>query len=255
MARVGVIVLAVLLAACSTGTNVRTAGTTAPTTAAPTTTTSTSTTLPPSSLHKIVIFGDSIMFVTSKFQVQRFQAAGIEAVNQSFPGTSILGHTDVSQTFARVMQEEHPDVVLAEYSGVYLPPYPKTSDGRDIALASPEYWAAWKEAALRATRDLASTGARVYWVLLPHDKRTWASGDTRMNDLYTALSKELPNVGLVDWRWAVSGPYGAPVDQLPIGPNGAMANVRGSDGYHFSLEASDVLAGVTVTSVLRDYGR
>ena len=53
----------------------------------------------------------------------------------------------------------------------------------------------------------------------------------------------------------MSGPFGAPVEQLPIGVNAALANVRGSDGFHFSEEASDVLAGVTVSTLLKDYGR
>ena len=265
-------VTVVLLAACSSTASVRTAATSAPaapaapvritsttasTTSAPSTTstTVTPTTQAGATLHKVMIVGDSIMFVTSKYQEQRFRAAGLQVVNESFPGTSVLGRTNVTPTFRAVVAEEKPDVVIAEYSGVYLPPYPKGPDGLDLAVATPAWWDAWAASAAQATRDLASQGARVYWVLLPHDRITWANHDTRMDDLYAALAAELPNVGLIDWRWAVSGVFGAPVDRLPIGPHGALAPVRGADGFHFSEPASDVLAGVTVATVLHDYGR
>jgi hypothetical protein len=227
---------------------------TSTTTATSTTTTSTTVAPPARALHKVMLLGDSEMFDAAPFITDAFRAAGIEVNSQAFPGTSILGGTSVTKTFSTVVAEQDPDAVILLYSGVYLGPYPKTADGQDVAIESPEFWKEWRASAAQATRDLSVNGARVYWVLLPHNTATWASHNTGLTDAYLAL-QSLPNVGYVDWRRTlVSTPDGAPLAMAPIGPDGALVTVRGEDGRHFDDDASRYLAGVAVSQVLRDYG-
>jgi hypothetical protein len=154
-----------------------------------------------------------------------------------------------------VLEVQDPDAVILLYTGVYFPPFPKTADGQDILLATPAFWKAWSDAAAQATKVLSARGARVYWVLLPHNDITWREHDTRMNAAYLAVRSAVPTVGYIDWRrTVVSGPHGEPLDVAPIGPGGAVEAVRGADGRHFSADASHVLADVMAKTVLRDYG-
>ena len=227
-------------------------GVTTSSSTSPKTTSTTSTTLPPPTreLNKVLLIGDSEMFDAAPFITEGFKAAGIEVNSQAFPGTSLLGVTDVTKTFPTVISEIHPDAVLLLYSGVYLPPFPKTADGRDILLATPEFWKAWGDSARQATRDLSAEGAAVYWILLPHNHITWEEHDTRLNDTYLSI----PGARFVDWRrTSVSGPKGEPLDMAPIGVDGALAPVRGADGAHFSADASRTLAEVAVETLLRDF--
>ena len=107
----------------------------------------------------------------------------------------------------------------------------------------------------RTLRDLSANGARVYWVLLPHNDITWREHDTRMNGAYLAVRPAVPTVGYIDWRHTIiSGRNGAPIVDAPIGPGGALEPVRGADGRHFSADASHVLADVMAQTVLEDYG-
>jgi len=218
------------------------------TSTAPTSTTST--TAPPAPVHKVLIVGDSVMWEAAPLVVQDFADAHVEAVSRAGAGSSLLGGTDVRHLFPQFITDLRPDVVVALYSGVYLPPVAKTPDGRDIGLATPEFWTAWRAAVVDATATLSSAGAKVYWVLLPHDKNTWRTGELPLNDAYEAAAKTFPDVGFVDWRWRVSGEFGAPIDLAPIGPGGALAPVRGPDGGHFTLEASADLADAIVDTVL-----
>jgi len=222
----------------------------ATTTSTSTTSTTTSTTAPPAPVHKVLIVGDSVMWEAASYIVQDFADAHVEAVSRAGAGSSLLGGTDVRHLFPQFVADTHPDVVVALYSGVYLPPVAKTADGRDIGLATPEFWTAWRAAVVDATAILSSTGAKVYWVLLPHDKNTWLTGELPLNDAYEAAATTFPDVGFVDWRWRVSGPFGEPVELAPIGPGGALAPVRGPDGGHFTLEASADLADAIVDTVL-----
>lgn len=208
------------------------------------------TTVPPEPVHKVLLLGDSVMWDAAPTIVDGFRAAGIEVNSQAFPGTSLLGKTDIRATFRQVVAEVQPDVVVAEYSGVYLPPFPTAADGREILLGTPEFWDAWEAAVVDATRALSSSGARVYWVLLPHDETTWEARSTGLNDAYLGAADAAPGVGYIDWRTPISGVFGAPIDEAPIGPGGTLVPVRGPDGRHFSHEASIVLAGVVVDTVL-----
>jgi hypothetical protein len=253
LARVGLAVALVALAACGGSTPERTANPS--TVLASGSHETTTTTAPGRPLRKVLLLGDSEMFDAAPYTIEGFRTAGVETNSQAFPGTSLLGVSKINQTFPTVVAEQHPDAVILLYSGVYLPPLAKTADGRDILLATPEFWDAWSESAAQATRDLSAEGAAVYWILLPHNHVTWSAHDTRMNDAYLALQSTFDNVRFVDWRKTiVSASDGAPRDVASIGPNGTLAPVRGADGSHFSADASRVLADVMVSTVLQDYG-
>jgi hypothetical protein len=210
---------------------------------------------PARALHKVLLLGDSEMYDAAPYATAAFKAAGIVVNSQAFPGTSLLGRSQVTQTFPTVLSEQDPDAVVLLYTGAYFPPWAKTPDGQDILLATPEFFQAWTAAATQATRDLSARGARVYWVLLPYNADQWLNHDTRLNDAYLAVRSAIPTVGYIDWRRTiVNGPNGEPLDVAPIGPGGVLAPVRGPDGRHFSADASRVLADVMAQTVLRDYG-
>lgn len=262
---VGLVCAALVLAACGSSSQpsagrqtTPTTTTTSSTTAESTTTTSTTSTIRPKparALHKVMLLGDSEMFDAAPYATEAFKAAGIEVNSQAFPGTSLLGRSQVTQTFPTVLGQVDPDAVILLYTGAYFPPWAKTADGQDILLATPEFFQAWTDAATQATRDLSARGARVYWVLLPYNTDQWLNHDTRLNDAYLAVRSAIATVGYIDWRRTiVNGPNGEPLDVAPIGPGGTLEPVRGPDGRHFSADASHVLADVMVKTVLKDYG-
>lgn len=216
----------------------------------PTTTTTSVPVVPP---RKVLLMGDSVIWDAVARVREGFGAAGIEVVSEAFPGTSLLGGTNVRHTFGDVVAAHDPDVVVLGYTGVYLPPYAVDDLGRPIELSSEAYWTAWTIAAAEATATFGSLGARVYWVLYPHDEITWAAQEMRMNDLYRGLAAWYPGVRFIDWRGVVSGAFGSPVPFLPIGPNGEVAPVRGPDGHHFSPDGTRTLADHLVDTVLRDH--
>ena len=260
------------LAACGSAAPSRTASSGPGTTAVPSSsvaahrpstssTTSSSTTVaapaaPARALHTVLLLGDSEMFDAAPFATEAFKAAGVEVNSQAFPGTSLLGASDVTATFAKVVSDIKPDAVVLLYTGAYFPPLAKTPDGRDIELATPEFFTAWTAAAAKATRTLQAGGAEVYWVLLPQNEEQWNAHDTRLDDAYLALASKVPGVHYVDWRHTiVNAPNGAPLAVAPIGPGGTPAPVRGADGRHFSADASRTLANVMVSDVLKHFSR
>jgi hypothetical protein len=204
---------------------------------------------------RVLVMGDSPMWDAYPFIEAGFAAAGVEVRGGAFPGTSLLGRTDVRATFPRTVAEHRPDVVVAEYSGVYLPPYARGPDGAELELGSEAWWAAWRAAAVEATRVFSARGARVYWVLMPHTRDSWARGlPLRMNELYLSLRAEFPDLRFVDAVTPLSGPGGAYAEALPVGPGGAMVTVRAPDGGHFTEAGSRILARAIVATVLADHG-
>jgi hypothetical protein len=265
VARIGLLAIALTLVACGSSPTekdaeraesvARTSSSTTSPSVSTSETTPTTAKAPARALHKVLLLGDSEMFDAAPSAIEGFRAAGIDAVSQAFPGTSLLGVSNITPTFPTVVAEQKPDAVVLLYTGVYFPPFAKTFDGRDILLATPEWWAAWHDSAAQATRVLQAAGAEVYWVLLPHNETTWLEHDTRLNDAYLTLASDVPGVRFVDWRKTpVSGPDGRPLDVASIGPDGSLVTVRGADGRHFSVDASRVLAGVMVETVLKDFG-
>lgn len=227
--------------------------TTVPATSVPATTTTSA--RPPGRPLRVLIMGDSPMWDAYPFIEAGLRAAGVEVRGGAFPGTSLLGRTDVRATFPRVVAEHRPDVVVAEYSGVYLPPYARGPDGAELVLGTDPWWAAWRAAAVEATAVFSSKGAQVYWVLMPHTRDSWTRGlPLQMNGLYLSLRAEFPGLRYVDAVTPLSGPGGAYAEALPVGPGGSLVTVRAPDGAHFTEAGSRILAATVVNTVLADYG-
>jgi hypothetical protein len=204
---------------------------------------------------RVLVMGDSPMWDAYRFIEEGLRGAGVEVRGGAFPGTSLLGRTDVRATFPRTIAEHRPDVVVAEYSGVYLPPYARGPDGAEIELGTEAWWSAWRAAAVEATRVFSSAGAQVYWVLMPHTRDSWARGlPLRMNALYLSLRAEFPGLRFIDAATPLSGPGGEYAEALPVGPGGALVTVRAPDGGHFTEAGSRILAAAVVRTVLGDYG-
>lgn len=239
--------------------------TASPTTALPVTTALPSTTALPTTTTaalprptgrplRVLVMGDSPIWDAYPFIEEGFRRAGVEVRGGAFPGTSLLGRTDVRATFPRIVAEHRPDVVVAEYSGVYLAPYARGPDGAEIELGTEAWWAAWRAAAVEATRAFSAGGARVYWVLMPHTRDSWARGlPLRMNELYLSLRAEFPGVRFIDAVTPLSGPNGEYAEALPVGPGGELVTVRAPDGGHFTEAGSRILAAAVVGTVLADY--
>ena len=117
----------------------------------------------------------------------------------ALPGTSSKPADLIGQWIA----EEHPDVVVVEFSGNYWP----GADGPDDYL-SLAWTSRWDAEAERLTRAVLATGTKLYWVI-PPPRSSIETAWYGLRDLSLFESVVHPEVGLVDWWTPATTPRGA----------------------------------------------
>jgi lysophospholipase L1-like esterase len=205
---------------------------------------------------RVLVMGDSLTFECRPAIWSAAAATGrIDLWFASYPGTTLLTNNPAGGSWVPKMPslitEYDPDVVVAEFSGDYFPPYYRRLDGSPILPGSEDYYRLWAAAAAQATRLLSARHAQVYWTLDPPSFDQ--TGPDRINAIYLALAGSFP-VRFVDEFHPFAGPGGAWTPTLPIGPGGAPVVVRAPDHGHLTEAGCQVWAPTLVDTVLRESG-
>lgn len=224
--------LALLCAACSSGT---------PSASPPSSTRSTSTSTTTSTVPRptqVAVFGDSLAWETQPYYDALIHAdREIPHTYDTFGGTAIC---DWFQRMRDVEAQYHPQAVELEFSGNNLTPCMKGYE-----LYTSDYYKKYRADTLTAIDIFKPGGAHVYLIGAPITKKqlTVPNWNT-LNQQYAAIAAADPNhVTYVNAGSAVEGPGGTFTVTLPClagqpctGPTigGVPSNVvRSTDGTHF----------------------
>jgi hypothetical protein len=179
--------------------------------------------------ESVLLIGDSLMHQA---------AAGVAAalpgstvVDESVPGSGLLdGEVDWFVRAEELVERYRPDVVMVSFVGNY-----DASQGTLVA-DTPEYYAAWADAAQRLTDLLRATGVHVDWVAQPpvRSPNFYGLAAERTDQLYVTyatLARET-GVDLVDADSAISTATGDYAVQGAV--CGVTTTLRIADGVHFT---------------------
>ncbi|HZP28970.1 MAG TPA: hypothetical protein VFC99_08455, partial [Acidimicrobiia bacterium] len=194
--------------------------------------------------ERIMLVGDSLLAqaepaITSELATHHLPAVLLDHATGGWglltplqPGTASRPADLVGQWIA----QEHPDVVVAEFSGNYWP----GQDGPDDYL-SVAWTSRWDTEADRLTRAVLATGTRLVWVIPPPRssvETTWYG----LRDLSVFESVVHPGVGLVDWWTPATSREGHWVLYVDDGDGHGYRKLRLDDGLHFTADGQERLA-------------
>src|SRR5262245_40094812 len=110
-------------------------------------------------VHRVALIGDSIMVQASCALAESLADLGIETTRHAVSGSGLLnGIVDWNQETGRILQTEHPDVVVAIFVGNYLGPPALTEDGATIAPDTPAFFHAWQQHAIAISMQVRKAG-------------------------------------------------------------------------------------------------
>lgn len=118
-------------------------------------------------IHRVLLVGDSIMVQASCAIADQLATVGITTSRHAVSGSGLLTGMDWVATVGTLVQQEHPDLVLAIFVGNYLGPPARDAQGREIVKDSPEYLAAWEARARAFSQAVHAGGAQMYWISPP----------------------------------------------------------------------------------------
>ncbi|GAC1315045.1 MAG: hypothetical protein NVSMB12_09480 [Acidimicrobiales bacterium] len=212
---------------------------------------------PPAPLHRVLFLGDSLVQQAYPTFADRLRRQGIDARVAGGNGQSLMTHDRawLSELDATVAAWDPDVVVLESCCGQFRFDPPLTgADGRPTAPASPEFDAAWRTLAIRASQIASARGALVLWVLGPptHTNGWYGPIDGQVagiNAVYRGLVSCPARTGTIDWG-TVGGPGGTYADALPDAA-GHLVPIRQADGFHFTPAGIDALSDLTLDAVTR----
>ncbi len=187
--------------------------------------------LPPPAAPRIVLYGDSLVSEAGQDFAFLGELSGATVRVHTFPGTAPC---DFFATMAAVAQDWHPTVAMLAFSGDAFTP---CMGG--VQLATPQYYAKYRDDTQTAISILRSLGARVILVGLPADaSASLSQNSSALNQIYQSLTKTNSGVTYDDAGQAVTA-RGRFTWTLPClsgepctGPDGTNI-VRAPDGVHF----------------------
>lgn len=192
------------------------------------------------------MLGDSLAYQAAPFVTETLHAEGFQVFSRAVAGTGLLqglnpfswvpsGWDWLTEMRSLVAQDD-PDVVVAEFIGVYFPP----ADGSGLAYGSDAFKAAWGRATEEAMQILTAKHATVYWVLVPPMKGELLNEVAHeVNDIYRNLISRWNQTPLqdavqyIDESTPFSNPDGSFAEYLP-GADGTPVLMRWPDGVHLT---------------------
>ena len=203
----------------------------------------------------VLLLGDSLMYQTAPV-VKAQLDENATVVSYATPGEGLLAAPqawmlDWHQDIARLIDEHHPDVIVAEFVGNYNAAHALGADGTPIEPRTERFYEAWMAATDQALDLITASGADAYWVIppqmnLPIDPGLGAHTQ-RVADLYrTHLPTTWPDIELIDWmdRFG-AGTYNPEAADA----SGAIVVAREIDGVHFTPAGTEI-AAATITGAL-----
>lgn len=213
--------------------------------------------LPAPPLTRVLFMGDSLVQQAFPTFADRLHRQGVDARAIGGNGQSLMTHQDAWLVqLAGAVSSYDPDVVVLESCcGQFRFDQPLTgAGGQVVAPDSPEFQAAWRALALRASQIASSRGALVLWILGPptHTNGWYGAIDGQVagiNAVYEGLTACPARTGTIDWS-LVGGPGGSYAASVPDA-TGAVVQIRQADGFHFTPAGIDALSDVTLPAITR----
>jgi hypothetical protein len=139
-------------------------------------------------VHRVALIGDSIMDQPSCAIAEGLSGVGITTSRHAVSGSGLLsGWIDWVAETRRIMQREHPDIVVAIFVGNYPPPLLRDKQDQEIRPDTPEFYAAWQERAVALSGIVKSFHASMYWVSPPPIAQGPLSHAARLYDGYRTI--------------------------------------------------------------------
>ena len=200
--------------------------------------------------RRVMLVGDSLLAesepsITGELAAHQMPAVILDHATggwgllTALPGTSSKPADLIGQWIA----QEHPDVVVVEFSGNYWP----GADGPDDYL-SLAWTSRWDAEAERLTRAVLATGTKLYWVI-PPPRSSIETAWYGLRDLSLFESVVHPEVGLVDWWTPATTREGHWVMYLDQSDGKGYFRLRVEDGLHFTPAGQSRLAKWSVAGL------
>lgn len=199
-------------------------------------------------VHRVALIGDSIMDLASCSVAESLADDGIRTSRHAVSGSGLLAGLDWIANTKQILQAEHPDVVVAEFVGNYLPGPITDAKGNVIADNSPEFFAAWQQRAEDLSREVRAAGARLYWVspppitnpVLSHAERLF-QGYEKIKGDHVLMSGEV-----------LDGPHGAVA--MTKRTCGHVRVIRTPDGVHLTPDGARIYGQQIAHDLTADLG-
>lgn len=168
-------------------------------------------------------------------------------------GLANVAYYNWPANFRAELAAEHPGLVIVFIGG-------NDDQGFDVngrpALFGTSFW--HEEYAARVATMMAeakAAGAQVLWVGMPIMASATFSGAMRqLNAIYRAEAARFANVHYYSTWKLFSTPQGHYAQDLPIGPHGALVEVRDADGVHIAPPGgNDLIAGAVLRQIRADW--
>lgn len=209
---------------------------------------------------KVLLVGDSIMNQAGVYLEASLEARDgiddVEVVNEGRNGTGLLTPTiyDWQQAIPDLLDEVQPDVVVVLFVGNYTSTDLWVNDaGLEVDGYTDQFFEAWEKEARDLHRELAASGADVYWVNPP--PMIGEEGERRVTEfrqINRRLAEDFTGVVLIDGTDALSDDDGGYAFELPD-EDGVPQQVRTIDSVHLTpagaRRLADEIARQVTTSV------
>ncbi|MBK9180323.1 MAG: hypothetical protein IPM45_12330 [Acidimicrobiales bacterium] len=201
--------------------------------------------------RRILLVGDDLMVQAGPEVAARLEATGRADVTLvARAGTGLAGTVDWPGELAHLVDQVHPDLVVAHFGGADAPPFAVDEAGRPILPGTGAWLNRWGRGVLALMDALAQRGTPIAWVVPPPDGNADRAPITEMIGLgqqgllygYAAISDH------IDPRAALSGHDGGFTAAAP-GPAGTTVALRAHDGFGLAPEGAHRLAVVIADQV------
>lgn len=183
-------------------------------------------------VRRVLLIGDSIMVQAGCAAASGLAGIGIETHLAAVGGSGLLsGAVDWQARTNELLETIKPDAVIAIFVGNYFAPQPDAS-GHTIAVDTPEFFAAWQQAAVALSAEVRAHGAAMYWVSPPPivvlPRASTIANGYRM----------IPGTHFLNSGKALAGPKGIYVGDKKT--CGKTTSVRVFDGVHLTEDGGRI---------------
>ena len=202
-----------------------------------------------SGVHRVALIGDSIMEDASCAIADSLRDVGIRTSLHAFFGTGLLtGAVDWIATTQKILQTEHPDVVVAIFVGNYLPPTFRDATGAVIADDTPAFFRAWQQHAVLLSAEVRAAHARMYWVSPPPITGGLLSHAGRLFDGYRTIQGD----HFLSSGRVLAGPNGSEV--MTKRTCGRTRMIRSPDRIHLTDDGARIYGQQIAHDLSADLG-
>ncbi len=199
--------------------------------------------------RKVLVIGDSLSAQSTPAFDADLQAKGFTPEVHALSGTGLLDtQTNWAAQAAELVKSFDPDVVSVEFIGNYG----LFGERPGVAPHSPQFYAAWAQAAQQLENVLTSRGAQVYWVIGPPVAQAQGEQElVQLDHIYESLHAPDTPSGrplTIDEVTPFSAPGGGYTGSVPD-PSGAPVPVRAPDGTHFTQAGFERFAAVVTQTI------